>query len=164
MIMYACARTWQQPMQLRWKSDVISRSTCLSALSTQAPRWQVDAPHYVQDIMVPVNPAVFPSPPILAALLGEAKRALFCRQYAAIPTRQQELALNHVSMYNFWVLPIKGKRCTTVRPTATRSMPWWELSWPTMCPEDCTTSMLAPTTTTCWLNWPHCWGWRTCMC
>ena len=66
------------------------------------------APHYVPNIMLPVDPPAFPGPWIYPALLGDAERSLFHRRYPAIWTRQREQALPRISTYNFRIPPADG--------------------------------------------------------
>ena len=54
----------------------------------------VNASHYIQDIMVLVDTAVFPGPWLFPPLLGEAKQALCCRCYLTSHTHQQLLAID----------------------------------------------------------------------
>ena len=66
------------------------------------------APHYVSNIMVPVDPPTFLGLWIYLALLGDAERTLYHRRYPAIRTRQQEQAVPRISTYDFCIPPTDG--------------------------------------------------------
>ena len=68
----------------------------------------VNAPHYVQDITVPKDPAVFPGSGTFPLLLGEAEQALYRRHYSVIRPHQQEYTPPWVSTYNFSIPPSDG--------------------------------------------------------
>ena len=72
----------------------------------------VNAPHYVANIVVPVDPPVFPGPGILPQALSDLERALYQRRYPAIRTRTREREEPRISTYNFRIPPDDGARAS----------------------------------------------------
>ena len=68
----------------------------------------VNAPHYVPDITVLVDPLAFPGPWVYSPLLGEAEQALYHHRRPVIRTCLQEHAIPRVSIYNFHIPPTDG--------------------------------------------------------
>ena len=65
----------------------------------------VNAPHYVPDITVQVDPLAFLGPWIYPPLLGEAEQALYHHRRPAIRTCLREHAIPRVSIHNFRIRP-----------------------------------------------------------